>query len=955
MANGILKKEEYTDDDQLRENIERHRKILEQDKAVKTYLDGFFGRLNKGSEDQQKNLKKELLGTLQSSEKVRENVKKYVEALKEDNKVLRDLLAQAGEKEKPEVAKTAEEAKQAMAATDTVKLSAKDFEKESDSEEEIWDIKLEEIPDYEDEFVDFDDPTVDTEIIEIEGGDEGTDEYFHLKPVGHAADEGDLFKRESKPSEITLKLEKCMQHEELLEKLPELVKNRSATKAYLKALATDLQELVNIQNVSLDDVQNLYNKFYAKVHKLDPSAQKQFITIVDELGPDTRMYLRTLLDCDIASREQQARDEIAKIIKEREGKIEGDIQREVRYVLGDRLGSGGMAFVYHGKMFKETEDGDIAEYDVAIKIPRFDTDLKDEVVMREFQNEMKALEKFKSSPYLMSRMRLEQDTRNVVYDDERECIKNPPMIVMPKAKKSLFDVVKDRSKEVTVTDALGHMAQILQGLKRMHNLKKDLTQELEEQLASSESGPEGEETPTQKRLKKEIEDVEKLEVEGMIHRDLKPDNILIGEKAKVHDFSFAKEVGALEQQNGTPAFMSPNALKNLVERADQTVLPVTQELDIYASAQMFYTLLTQKHMFGGLTLLEFMNLVSSRKNYNEEIEENITKLQGFSGYSAGMKKLVGDLLVYGLELRDFETEEKNLREEIQKADAIDRHELEKKLNTTLEEKRKEQEALLQIQEYNKEHPDAKQTIPLGKLTCPDIPSFLEKLQTVAEQQISELVEGAEKRFQQLTPVDRKKMTEAERNRQVALMQDLIKDQGSKLMSFLKKEAAFESDVIKAKAAEGLIKINSPEGIIPLVQLMDSEEMYYYTAPIDEKRESEVPVFVKERAKELLEEKKEFAMTYVKVLKKQLETGDDKIVGKSLRILMELQAYPDQKIQEAVDDILKSHVDDALSDLDNIRTQLIEGDRSNVLRLKVYRLSPIDKVRAAAKILLSKLK
>ena len=94
--------------------------------------------------------------------------------------------------------------------------------------------------------------------------------------------------------------------------------------------------------------------------------------------------------------------------------------------------------------------------------------------------------------------------------------------------------------------------------------------------------------------------------EGIIHRDIKPDNILLDERsgALLSDFGFARLLGTTSITQsisggivGTPAYMAPE----IWEDAETT--PAT---DIYALGCVVYEMLTGRALFGGSTPMAVM-------------------------------------------------------------------------------------------------------------------------------------------------------------------------------------------------------------------------------------------------------------------------------------------------------------------------------------------------------------
>jgi hypothetical protein len=94
---------------------------------------------------------------------------------------------------------------------------------------------------------------------------------------------------------------------------------------------------------------------------------------------------------------------------------------------------------------------------------------------------------------------------------------------------------------------------------------------------------------------------------GLVHRDLKPGNVMITHlgDVKLTDFGLAVQAVGLDEETrgtdqslmGTPAFMAPEQLSGR---------PVDRRTDVYALGCLAYDLLAGRHLFGGKSVFELV-------------------------------------------------------------------------------------------------------------------------------------------------------------------------------------------------------------------------------------------------------------------------------------------------------------------------------------------------------------
>ena len=113
--------------------------------------------------------------------------------------------------------------------------------------------------------------------------------------------------------------------------------------------------------------------------------------------------------------------------------------------------------------------------------------------------------------------------------------------------------------------------------------------------------------------------------QGLVHRDVKPGNILIGNDGKpyVVDFGLAlreENIGKGPKYAGTPAYMSPEQARGEGHRVDG-------RSDIFSLGVVFYELLAGRQPFRGDTLAGLLEQVTSfeprpPRQYDEKFRRN---------------------------------------------------------------------------------------------------------------------------------------------------------------------------------------------------------------------------------------------------------------------------------------------------------------------------------------------
>ncbi len=117
--------------------------------------------------------------------------------------------------------------------------------------------------------------------------------------------------------------------------------------------------------------------------------------------------------------------------------------------------------------------------------------------------------------------------------------------------------------------------------------------------------------------------------QGLVHRDVKPGNILIGKDGKPHvvDFGLAlreENIGTGPRYAGTPNYMSPEQARGEGHRVDG-------RSDIFSLGVVFYELLIGRRPFGGDTRAELFEQITSYeprplRQYDEKLPKELERI-----------------------------------------------------------------------------------------------------------------------------------------------------------------------------------------------------------------------------------------------------------------------------------------------------------------------------------------
>ncbi|MBI4614877.1 MAG: serine/threonine protein kinase [Planctomycetes bacterium] len=119
---------------------------------------------------------------------------------------------------------------------------------------------------------------------------------------------------------------------------------------------------------------------------------------------------------------------------------------------------------------------------------------------------------------------------------------------------------------------------------------------------------------------------------GIIHRDIKPDNVILTEDGEPHllDFSIAKIFAEVTQVTkigtalGTPVYMAPEQAAGHIDELDATT-------DVYSLGVLLYEMLTGLPPFHGRTIIEILDAVEGEKpipprELNSKIPEPVNRV-----------------------------------------------------------------------------------------------------------------------------------------------------------------------------------------------------------------------------------------------------------------------------------------------------------------------------------------
>ncbi|QLI80304.1 HDOD domain-containing protein [Chitinibacter fontanus] len=122
-----------------------------------------------------------------------------------------------------------------------------------------------------------------------------------------------------------------------------------------------------------------------------------------------------------------------------------------------------------------------------------------------------------------------------------------------------------------------------------------------------------------------LDGLQAAHLKGVIHRDMKPQNIMIDENARprIMDFGVASQRGqSYEGLSGTAGFISPEMIKNL---------PVDAQADVFACGVMLYQMLTGRLVSDGDSVMAILYKTANEEfvppsRFNDQIDERLDHL-----------------------------------------------------------------------------------------------------------------------------------------------------------------------------------------------------------------------------------------------------------------------------------------------------------------------------------------